>query len=81
MARFVLKYHGSNPRQADIDLIKRTAGVEVLDDELREAMLVDAPPRTARRLDQQLSDWTVAGEAGYPDPSPARESVRDEETG
>ncbi len=72
MARFVLKFNGPNPRQADIDLIKRTAGVEVLDHEVAQALLVDAPPQAARQLDEQLPDWTVAGEESYPPPGPAK---------
>lgn len=81
MARFVLKFHGSNPRQADVDLIAQTDGVEVLDHELRGAMLVEAPPQAASQLDAKLPDWTVASETGYPAPGPHRERTAEEGPG
>ena len=81
MARFVFMYHGSAPRQADIDLIEQTAGVEVVDHEVARAMLVDGPPQTVRRLGDQLRDWTVASEVSFPEPGPARERVRDDGPG
>lgn len=79
MARFVLVFHGSTPQQADIDLIEQSADVTVLDHHVARAMLVDAPEQTARRLREQLKDWTMASEMSYPSPGPARESVRDDD--
>jgi hypothetical protein len=76
MARYVLKHRGAEPRGADLELIERSAEVTILDRSAPQAMLVDAPEKAARNLQEQLPDWTVAEEVTYPQPGPTRKQIR-----
>lgn len=78
MTRYVLKYRGSDPLQADADPVEHLDEVTVLD-RSPGALLVEASEQATRRLQGQLPPgWLVAEEVVYPAPGPARERVRDD---
>jgi hypothetical protein len=75
MAHYVLMFRGSDPRQADLDLIEQSADVTILDRGTSRALLVDAPEEAVQALREHLQDWVVAAEVSHPPPGPARQSV------
>lgn len=79
MPRYVLKFRGNSPRQADVDLIERSVGVTVLD-RTAGTLLIDAPERAAQGLRRQLPDWSVAPETTYPPPEPFTQRIRDDDS-
>ncbi len=80
VSRFVLRYRGQGTGQAeDIERIRASPNVTVIDDSSPHMLLVDAPDAELTSLVSKMPDWVMAREQmiQLPDPRPkVRRGVR-----
>lgn len=72
VTRFVLLARDREPRQADLELIRLTPDVVVLDTTADRALLVEGSLEAVEALAAHLPGWTVAPAATHPRPSPVQ---------
>lgn len=65
MARYVLLLRGEEPKPEDLEMIRSTAGIKVVDQTFSRAMLVEGSDQAVSALSDRLKDWLIAGEVSY----------------
>jgi hypothetical protein len=76
MGRFIMRFTARRPTlDADLERIRATPGVTVLDSSSPRMLLVQAPLETVSRLAEAMPDWTYCPEQTIPLPDP-RPKVR-----
>jgi hypothetical protein len=70
MQRYTLFYRGGTLPAGDVQKIRSTPGVRVIDDELARALLVEAEEPAIEALRRALPDWRIGHEVFYSRPKP-----------
>ena len=76
MSRYALLSRKSSPTAEDVDLIRRAAGITVVNETADRAILVEAEEPAVERLRAVLTNWVIAPEVTYPAPGPHRMDVK-----
>jgi len=70
MPRYILVARSRTADDAEIERIRRTPGLTVVDETANRAMLVDASEEAATELRSELRDWQIEEEISYSRPGP-----------